>query len=124
MALAVFQAHVLVLVGVVLEGLGEAHGGQAAFQEGQVVAAKAATFASNDETQTVKFTFTPDQTGRFVYTVSVNVYPDEVVAENNTRSFALKVIRDRVRVLLVAGRPSWDVRFCPRICDERVGEPG
>ena len=37
--------------------------------------------------------------------------PGEVVAENNTRSFSLKVIRDRVRVLLVAGRPTWDERF-------------
>jgi Putative glutamine amidotransferase len=80
-------------------------------REGQIVASKVANFSSNDETQTVKFTFTPDQTGRFVYTVSVPVYPEEVVAENNTRSFALKVIRDRVRVLLVAGRPTWDERF-------------
>jgi uncharacterized membrane protein len=80
-------------------------------REGQVVASKVATFTSNDETQTVKFTFTPDQTGRFVYNVSVPVYPEEVVAENNSRSFALKVIRDRVRVLLVAGRPTWDERF-------------
>ncbi|MFO0594308.1 MAG: glutamine amidotransferase [Myxococcaceae bacterium] len=80
-------------------------------REGQVVATRTATFTSDDETQTVKFTFTPDQTGRFVYTVSVPVYPDEVVTENNSRSFALKVIRDRVRVLLVAGRPSWDERY-------------
>jgi uncharacterized membrane protein len=80
-------------------------------REGQVVATKVVNFAGRDETQTAKFTFTPDQTGRFVYTVSVPVYPDEVVAENNSRSFALKVIRDRVRVLLVAGRPTWDERF-------------
>ncbi len=80
-------------------------------REGQVVATKVAQFEKDDETQTVKFTFTPDQTGRFVYTVSVPVYPSEVVAENNSRSFALKVIRDRVRVLLVAGRPTWDERF-------------
>ena len=37
--------------------------------------------------------------------------PGEAVTENNARSFVLRVIRDRVRVLLVAGRPSWDVRF-------------
>jgi uncharacterized membrane protein len=80
-------------------------------REGQVVASKVVTFEGRDETQTAKFTFTPDQTGRFVYTVSVPVYPEEVVSENNTRSFALKVIRDRVRVLLVAGRPTWDERF-------------
>ncbi len=78
---------------------------------GQVVGTRTVTFGSDDETQPVKFTFTPDQTGRFVYTVSAPVYPEEAVAENNSRSFALKVIRDRVRVLLVAGRPTWDERF-------------
>jgi uncharacterized membrane protein len=80
-------------------------------QEGKVVASKSVRFESSDEVRTVGFTFTPDQTGRFVYTVSMPVYPDEAVGENNTRSFVLKVIRDRVRVLLVVGRPSWDERF-------------
>lgn len=79
-------------------------------REGQVVATRPLEVASDDDTQQVKFTFTPDRTGRFVYTASVPVYPEEAVAENNTRSFALKVIRDRVRVLLVSGRPSWDER--------------
>ncbi len=80
-------------------------------REGQTVASHGVRFESDDDVQTVTFTFTPDQTGRFVYTVAVPVFPDEAVAENNTRSFALKVIRDRVRVLLVAGRPTWDERF-------------
>ena len=80
-------------------------------REGQTVATKNVQFVEDEDTQVVKFTFTPDQTGRFVYTVSMPVYPDEAVAENNSRSFSLKVIRDRVRVLLVAGRPTWDERF-------------
>ncbi len=80
-------------------------------QEGKTVASKSVRFASNDDVRPVAFTFTPDQTGRFVYTVTVPTFPDEAVSENNTRSFTLKVIRDRVRVLLVVGRPSWDERF-------------
>jgi uncharacterized membrane protein len=80
-------------------------------REGQTVASRSVKFEKDDDVQTLSFTFTPDQTGRFVYTVAVPVFPDEAVAENNTRSFALKVIRDRVRVLLVAGRPTWDERF-------------
>ena len=35
----------------------------------------------------------------------------EALASNNQQSFTLKVIRDRVRVLHLAGRPSWDERF-------------
>ncbi len=80
-------------------------------REGRIVASAPIRFASDDDVQVAKFTFAPDQTGRFVYTVSAPVFPDEAVTENNTRAFTLKVIRDRVRVLLVAGRPSWDERF-------------
>lgn len=80
-------------------------------RENQIVASKTVTLQSGDDVQTVSFTFTPDQTGRFVYTVEVPVFPGEAVRDNNTRSFVLKVIRDRVRVLLVVGRPSWDERF-------------
>ena len=47
-----------------------------------------------------------DQTGQFVYTVEAPVLEGEAVTTNNQRSFALKVIRDRVRVLMVVGRPS------------------
>ena len=32
----------------------------------------------------------------------------------------LKVIRDRVRVLLVVGRPSWDVRFLRQLVPDGV----
>lgn len=80
-------------------------------REGQTVASKSIQLKSDDEIHTVSFNISPDQTGRFVYIASVPVFPQEVVTENNSRSFALKVIRDRVRVLLVVGRPSWDERF-------------
>jgi uncharacterized membrane protein len=79
-------------------------------REGRVLGSQTASLGK-DGTATVKFTFTPDQTGQFVYTVSAPVFPGEAVAENNKRAFVLKVIRDRVRVLLVCGRPSWDERF-------------
>ena len=80
-------------------------------REGQVVGTKTVTLQGDETKLSVPFTFTPDQTGRFVYTVSVPVLPGEAVVENNSRSFVLKVIRDRIRVLYVVGRPSWDERF-------------
>ncbi|NRD61253.1 theronine dehydrogenase [Corallococcus exiguus] len=80
-------------------------------QEGKTVASKLVKMTTGDDVKPVSFTFTPDQTGRFVYTVTVPTFPDEAVSDNNSRSFTLKVIRDRVRVLLVVGRPSWDERF-------------
>lgn len=80
-------------------------------REGQVVATKQVAIAGDDHRTSVSFTFSPDQTGRFVYTVSAPVLPGEALTENNQKAFTLKVIRDRVRVLLVAGRPTWDERF-------------
>jgi hypothetical protein len=59
----------------------------------------------------VSFYFTPDRVGKFVYEISTPVLDGESIRENNTRTFLLRVIRDKVRVLLVAGRPSWDERF-------------
>jgi uncharacterized membrane protein len=80
-------------------------------REGAVVASATVKLERGKDRYTVPLTFAPDQTGTFVFTVAAPVLPGEAVAENNSRSFVLRVIRDRVRVLLVAGRPSWDVRF-------------
>jgi uncharacterized membrane protein len=79
-------------------------------REGQVVATAQIT-SSDEKPGTVKLSFIPDTTGEFAFTVRVPVQPGEAVTANNTRSFVLKVIRDRVRVLHVAGRPSYDERF-------------
>jgi uncharacterized membrane protein len=80
-------------------------------REGAVVAQKVVELEPGRERYTVPLSFAPDTTGTFVFTVAAPVLPGEAVTENNARSFVLRVIRDRVRVLLVAGRPSWDERF-------------
>jgi uncharacterized membrane protein len=80
-------------------------------REGRVIGTQNVQLKSGRQKYSVSFKFMPDQTGEFVYTVSVPVQPGEAVVDNNKRAFVLKVIRDRVRVLLVCGRPSWDERF-------------
>lgn len=59
----------------------------------------------------VAFSFTPERVGKYLYEISTPVLDGEAIAENNARAFLLKVIRDKIRVLQVTGRPSWDVRF-------------
>jgi uncharacterized membrane protein len=80
-------------------------------REGAIVASATVRLERGRDRYTVPLSFAPDATGTFVFTVAAPVFPGEAITENNTRSFVLRVIRDRVRVLLVAGRPSWDVRF-------------
>jgi uncharacterized membrane protein len=59
----------------------------------------------------VTFAFTPERVGKYLYEISTPILDGEAIRENNARAFVLKVIRDKIRVLLVAGRPSWDERF-------------
>lgn len=58
--------------------------------------------------------FTPTRTGRKAYRVEVTPRPGEAGTENNRAQFSLNVIRDKTRVLLVAGTPTWDVKFLRR----------
>lgn len=55
--------------------------------------------------------FTPDTLGRAAFTVSIPVAQGDDVPENNERAFLVRVVRDKLRVLLVCGRPSSDERF-------------
>jgi uncharacterized membrane protein len=65
----------------------------------------------SQEEQKVSFDWTPDRPGNFVFEISTPVLAGEALSSNNKQVFTLKVIRDRVRVLHVCGRPSWDQRF-------------
>ena len=55
--------------------------------------------------------FTPRRTGRKAYRVEIAPNPARQILENNRAQFSLNVIRDKTRVLLVAGTPTWDSKF-------------
>lgn len=55
--------------------------------------------------------FLPRNPGRTVIDVNVSSVSDEVSDEDNAWPVLVDVVRDRLRVLHVAGHPSWDERF-------------
>jgi uncharacterized membrane protein len=59
----------------------------------------------------VELGFSPMDIGREAYTLELGVDKEDDVPENNSRAFLVRVTRDRLRVLHVSGRPSWDQRF-------------
>lgn len=79
-------------------------------REGDLLATQEAILKPNTPTR-VLFKTKPDKIGEFVYTVSIPEFAGEAIRTNNQQSFVLQVIRDKIRVLQVAGRPSWDERF-------------
>jgi len=64
---------------------------------------------------TLEFEFVPDAVGKAVFTVEVGAAPSERITVNNKRQFVIRVIRDKIRVLQVVGRPSWDERFLRKL---------
>jgi uncharacterized membrane protein len=79
-------------------------------EEGRPLRSKWVDLPAGDAEVKVVFETTPARLGRYVYEVDVPAAEGEVVVENNSRAFTVRVIRDKIRVLQVAGRPSWDVR--------------
>jgi uncharacterized membrane protein len=67
------------------------------------------------------FTITPDAPGRFVYEASIPVAAEDAVPTNNRMSRAIRVVRDRVRVLQVCGSPSLDQKFLRLFLKEDPG---
>ena len=76
----------------------------------QVVREVVAEVPANGEAA-VEIPFTPTRLGREVFRVTIPRAPGDAVPENDERAFLVRVTRDKLRVLLVAGQPSWDERF-------------
>jgi uncharacterized membrane protein len=77
----------------------------------KILVSKIVSLKEEDSQYTAELQFTPASLGKRIYTLSVPVFAGEAVEVNNRWSFEVKVIRDRVRVLHLNGRPSWDSRF-------------
>ena len=80
-------------------------------REGEVLQIRELAIDPTQADYRVTFEFIPEQIGKEIYSVSVPVLSRELLPENNQAHFVLKIIRDKIRVLQVCGRPSWDERF-------------
>ena len=87
-------------------------------QDGHPVQSKTVSLDKSGREQAVGFEVTPERVGRFAYSVVAQPVPGEVVLENNRRDIVVRTLRDRLRVLQVAGRPSWDERFMRKVLKE------
>lgn len=82
---------------------------------GRPLSARKVTIPADGKELKVAFEINPDKVGKFTYTLDTPVLQKEAIPENNRRSFTLKVVRDKIRVLQVAGAPAWDVKFLRRL---------
>ncbi len=80
-------------------------------RDGEILQTRTAEFPAGTTRTKTTFEFVPKRIGKEVYTVDVPEFAGEALFENNVQHFVLKVIRDKIRVLQVVGRPSWDQRY-------------
>ncbi len=59
----------------------------------------------------VELEFTPQSAGKRIYSLSLPRFSGEFILTNNEKEFEINVVRDRIRVLHLNGRPSWDSRY-------------
>ena len=59
----------------------------------------------------VDFQFTPRKIGKRIYTLNLPRFAEESILTNNQKEFEVDVARDRIRILHLNGRPSWDSRY-------------
>lgn len=76
-----------------------------------IISSRLIEITEGKEEYLLNFTFTPFKEGSFIYSVSIPVQEGEQVEANNKIEFPISVLRDRIRVLHICGRPSWDERF-------------
>ncbi len=63
----------------------------------------------------VSMSFVPEDTGLHSYTLEVEEIPGEVNLANNVRNFQIQVNRKKIRIIYVAGKPSWEYSFLRRL---------
>ena len=100
---------------IVASGLSRRKISVALFRGQRLLQRKALRLEQGQSSYRVRFTFVPQQVGTQAYSISSPVLSGEALEQNNRRTFLLRVIRDRIRVLQICGRPSWDQRFLRRL---------
>lgn len=65
----------------------------------------------------VTLKYIPEAPGQQLLTLKIPALPGEQSLDNNQRSFSVKVLRSKLSVLLVSGRPDYEVGFLKRFLD-------
>jgi uncharacterized membrane protein len=77
----------------------------------KILASKTLSLSPDKNRYEADFEIAPTQLGKRIYTLTIPLFERESIVENNRLDFQVSVARDRVRVLHLNGRPSWDSRF-------------
>jgi len=75
---------------------------------------------NSDGYSKVNFDIYPEEEGEHLYRLYIKPLNNEATIENNSKTFNVKVVRDKIRVLHIVGTPTWDVRFLRRFLKKEL----
>ena len=78
---------------------------------GRILVSKIITVREDTKRYEVELEFMPQSIGKKIYSLSLPKFSGEFILANNEKEFEINVVRDRIRVLHLNGRPSWDSRY-------------
>lgn len=80
-------------------------------RNGEFFTSAAADFASGTEKAGFAFNIPCEEEGNFRFELEIPSLANELTNENNQTGFLLKVVRERLNIMALSGRLSWDMKF-------------
>ncbi|MBU1106019.1 MAG: VWA domain-containing protein [Candidatus Riflebacteria bacterium] len=80
-------------------------------KNGEFFTQATADFASGTERAGFAFNVPCNEEGSFRFELEIPALAGELTSENNQAGFLLKVVRERLNVMTLSGRLSWDLKF-------------
>jgi len=77
----------------------------------KLITAKNTHINASPSEVTVSLSFTPDEVGQKNLSISIPQQVGESLVSNNSVNLSVKVVRDKIRILMVSGNPSMNYRF-------------
>jgi uncharacterized membrane protein len=80
-------------------------------EDDRILVSKIIEIREDQKEYKVDLQFTPRKIGKHIYTLNLPRFAEESILTNNQKEFEVDVARDRIRILHLNGRPSWDSRY-------------
>lgn len=79
--------------------------------DGRPVARQTVIFGKEGEKQEFNLAFTPDTVGARTLTVTLPDQPGEITLANNHKSWPIRIIDKKLKILHIEGQPRWEFRY-------------
>lgn len=85
--------------------------------EPRVVESRSVTLGGENSSAVELFRIQPREVGEFSYEARLARLPGEALETDNSREATVRIVDEKLRVLVVAGRPSYDFRFATTLLE-------